>query len=365
MTLLKQPMAIQGIGCVGGFGSGNDQFVDALKSGHTSASTVELNHPTGQHTLPALLANTDRLTDFVPRRSLRRIDHFSRMALLGGYLAIEDAGLAVEDCGRIGIIVASGYGAINTTFNFLGSILDDGDSCASPTSFSNSVHNVAAAYLSMQLQALGPNLTISQFDMSINSALHNAACWLEQGRVDTVLVGGVDEHSSLLNYCYQRYFLTADPVEQIDPFDFARQSAVVGEGSAFLVLSRHADKAKYGFIDGLDAGDLSQRSTAIDSDLLLIGADGHQAYGAMYEHYSNLQPLLNCTPCYGSLPIGQAFDLVAAGLMLREQNHYGIACQQPVGCKAQSSFDSIASLKCTANDQFSLIRLSRRGGDDA
>lgn len=368
MTRLKQPLAIQGIGCVGGFGSGNDQFVSALKAGHTNATTVELNHPTGQHTLPALLANTDRLTDFVPRRSLRRIDHFSRMALLGGYLAIEDAGIAVEDCGRIGIIVASGYGAANTTFNFLESILDDGDSCASPTNFSNSVHNVSAAYLSMQLQALGPNLTISQFDMSINAALHNAACWLAQGRVDTVLVGGVDEHSSLLNYCYQRYFTVADAsdaIEQIDPFDFGRQSAVVGEGAAFLVLSRHADKSKYGFIDGLDAGDLNQRNAEIDSDILLVGADGHQAYGAMYEQWPAVQSLLNCTPCYGSLPVGQAFDLAAAGLMLREQSCYGIARQQPVGCSAQSSFESITSLKCTANNQFSLVRLSRHGGDDA
>ena len=365
MTLLKQPMAIQGIGCVGGFGSGNDQFVNALNAGYSKASTVELNHPTGQHILPALLANTDRLTDFVPRRSLRRIDHFSRMALLGGYLALEDAGLVVEDHGRIGIIVASGYGATNTTLNFIGSILDDGDNCASPTNFSNSVHNVAAAYLSMQLQALGPNLTISQFDMSISSALHNAACWLAQERVDTVLVGGVDEHSSLLNYCYQRYFSTADPVEQIDPFEFARQRAVVGEGAAFLVLSRHADKAKYGFIAGLDAGDFSQRSTVEDSDLLLIGADGHQTYGAMYEQLPTAQSLLNCTPCYGSLPVGQAFDLAAAGLMLRDQSCYGIAGQQSVGCTAQSSFDSIASLKCTANNQFSLVRLSVHGGNDA
>lgn len=365
MTLLKRPMAIQGLGCVGGFGHGNDQFIEALKTGHSNALTVELNHPTGQRTLPALLANTDRLTDFVPRRSLRRIDHFSRMTLLGGYLALEDAGLAVKDCGRIGIIVASGYGATNTTFTFVGSVLDDGDSCASPINFSNSVHNVAAACLSIQLQALGPNLTISQFDMSINAALHNAACWLEQGRVDTVLVGGVDEHSAVLNYCYQRYFSSSDSLDQIDPFNFSRQSAVIGEGAAFLVLSRHADKAKYGFIDAIDAGVLSQHNKQIDSDRLVIGADGHQVYGSMYDQFSTLKPLLNCAPCYGSLPVGQAFDLVAAGLMLREQSCYGVACQQSVDCTLPRSFDSLASLKCTAHDQFSLIRLSQHGGEDA
>lgn len=365
MTLLKQPLAIEGIGCVGGFGSGNDLFIQALKSGHTRAAMVELNHPTGQPYLPALLANTDRLTDFVPRRSLRRIDHFSRMALLGGYLALDDAGLAVEDCGRIGVIVASGYGATTTTLNFIESILDDGDNCASPTNFSNSVHNVAAAYLSMQLHALGPNLTISQFDMSINSALHNAACWLAQGRVDTVLVGGVDEHSSLLNYCHQRYFPSPHTVDQIDPFDFSRQSAVVGEGAAFLVLSRSTDNGRYGYVDAIDAGDLSQCNLEVNSDLLVIGADGNQAYGSMYERLALSQPLLNCTPCYGSLPVGQAFDLAAAGLMLHEQSCFGIARQQSLDCSLPSSIDSISSLKCTADNQYSLVRLSRHGGGDA
>jgi len=270
MTLLKQPMAIQGIGCIGGFGCGNESFVAALKDGYSQTTPIESTHPTGQRYLPALLANTDRLTDFVPRRSLRRIDHFSRMALLGGYLALEDAGLAVEDCGRIGVIVASGYGAATTTFNFLESIIDDGDSCASPTNFSNSVHNVAAAYLSMQLQALGPNLTISQFDMSISAALYNAACWLEQGRVDTVLVGGVDEHSSLLNYCYQRYFTDSVVAERIAPFNFEQQSAVVAEGAAFLVLSRQPQQAKYGVIDSLVAGDFNQRRRPLRQQLHFV-----------------------------------------------------------------------------------------------
>lgn len=365
MTLLKQPMAIQGIGCVGGFGCGNESFIQALKDGYCPTQNVELNHPTGQRYLPAMLANTNRLTDYVPRRSLRRIDHFSRMALLGGFLALEDAGLAVEECGRIGVIVASGYGAANTTFNFLESILNDGDCCASPTNFSNSVHNVAAAYLSMQLQALGPNLTISQFDMSMSSALHNAACWLEQGRVDTVLVGGVDEHSSLLNYCYQRYFTDAEPSQKIAPFDYDQQTAVVAEGSAFLVLSRHSQQARYGLIDSLLSGDMARETLDLNGGRLLIGADGHRAYGQMYAQLPTVQPLLNCSPCYGSLPIGQGFDLAAAALMLRNQESYGVAQHPSQGEVSCNHFTSISSLKCTARNQFSLIRLSAQESDHA
>ncbi|MEA3464982.1 MAG: beta-ketoacyl synthase N-terminal-like domain-containing protein [Thermodesulfobacteriota bacterium] len=373
MTMLKQKMAIAGIGCVGGFGCGVDDLAVALQQGYTLAGESEYKHPSGEGFLPALLAQTDSLTDYVPRRSLRRIDHYSRMALLGGYLALADAGIASDQCGKLGIIVASGYGATSTTFNFLDSIINDGDCCASPTSFSNSVHNVAAAYLSMQLQALGPNLTVSQFDMSISSALHNAACWLAQGRVDTVLVGGVDEHSSVLNYCYQHYFAdhAADLTQsdrinpsfgRIKPFTFDRQSAIIGEGASFMVLSRDPSAVQYGFITDLEAGNVALQTPQPSSDVLIIGADGHRDSGVRYAQLQPTQPLVSCAPCYGSLPVGQAFDLAAAALMLRDQRCYGVAKQRN---NDGMSIDTIQSLKIAADGQFSQIGLSTGGADHA
>ena len=381
MTMLKQKMAIAGIGCVGGFGCGVDAFAAALQQGYTLAGESEYKHPSGDDFLPALLAQTDsltaNLTKYVPRRSLRRIDHYSRMALLGGYLAVTDAGISPDQCGKLGIIVASGYGATSTTFNFLDSIINDGDCCASPTSFSNSVHNVAAAYLSMQLQALGPNLTVSQFDMSISSALHNAACWLAQGRVDTVLIGGVDEHSSVLNYCYQRYFsdhavdyAQGDQINpsfgQINPFAFDQQSAIIGEGAAFMVLSRDPSAAQYGFITSLEAGDSASQAPQLDSDVVIIGADGHRNSGARYAQLQLAQPVVSCAPCYGSLPVGQAFDLAAAALMLRNQHCYCAAKQSATKLyDGAMSIDSIQSLKIGADGQFGLVGLSTGKADHA
>jgi hypothetical protein len=45
----------------------------------------------GDIEVPAFLANTDRLKSFVNKRDLRRIDHYIRMAILGCFLALEDA----------------------------------------------------------------------------------------------------------------------------------------------------------------------------------------------------------------------------------------------------------------------------------
>ena len=43
--------------------------------------------------LPAYVSDATRLTEFVAKRALRRLDKFSKLAALGACLALEDAGL--------------------------------------------------------------------------------------------------------------------------------------------------------------------------------------------------------------------------------------------------------------------------------
>ena len=358
MNLLTQPVAIQGIGCVGAFGRGAAAFVEAMQRGTTAPQYHDDLHGDGSAYFPAFLATTDGLDDYVPKRALRRLDHYSRLALLGGCLALDDAGISADQRDRIGVIVASGYGASATTFGFLDSVLDDGDHCASPTAFSNSVHNVAGAYLSMQLGIHGPNLTLSQFEMSVSAAIYNAVCWLQQGRVDTVLVGGVDEHCAVLNYCYRRYFAEEIEPQRIEPFAFNRQTAIPGEGAAFLVLSRDPKKSRYGYIDAICAGHVEQRAeSVIQRSPILLGADGHRNSGQWYQRCVG-NPKTSCSAVYGSLPSGQAFDLVAAALMVRDQQCHA-ACDR---IEEAGQIRQINSIKCASDGQFGAVRVSRWSG---
>lgn len=358
MNLLSQPIAIQGVGCVGGFGRGANAFIQALQEGSVAPQLIERCHGDGQAFYPAYLAQTDGLDDFVAKRALRRLDHYSRLALLGGCMALDDAGIDAEKRQNVGVIVASGYGAAATTFGFLDSVLEDGDHCASPTAFSNSVHNVAGAYLSMQLGIHGPNLTLSQFEMSVSAALHNAVCWLQQGRVDTVLVGGVDEHCDVLNYCYGRYFADEPIPEKIAPFALDQQTAIPGEGAAFLVLSRDSKKARYGYIDALCAGHIdSSGDTLIQRSPVLLGVDGHRNTASWYRH-SIGTPKTCCSHVYGSMPCGQAFDLVAAALMVRDQQCYALCSREEEGAPIRQ----VTSVKCAADGQFGAVRVTRGYG---
>lgn len=307
-------MAIQGIGLVGGFGCGLEDFAAALAAG--SVPTRPAAFAGGE--IPALLADIAPLERFVDKRGLRRIDHFSRLALLGAHLALEDAGLPELNRTRLGLIVATGYGATATTFAFLDTVLDGGDALASPTHFSSSVHNAAAAHTAILLGITGPNLTVSQFEMSVPSALLAAQGWLAEGRVDAVLFGGVDEACAVLRYCWERFF--TEPSDLIRPFEFDRQSAVPGEGAAFFLLTAESGKARYGRITEVYQGNAGARPPLLDAaPLYLLGADGHRECGANYTRY--LPDEACCTayaPIYGSLPVGPAFDLAVATLACRD-----------------------------------------------
>jgi 3-oxoacyl-[acyl-carrier-protein] synthase II len=308
-------LQINGLGLVGGFGCGKSDLLLALGKGLATPGQVELHG----HSFPLFQADTEPLENYLNKRALRRIDHFSRLALLGAFQALEDAGQPDLNRERLGVVVASGYGALNTTFDFLDSVIADGDACASPTAFSNSVHNAAAAHISMQLQITGPNLTVSQFDQSLISGLLSAAEWLNCGRVDAVLFGVVDEYCPVLGYCWERYFGQRSDAP-MQPLVFDRFSAIPGEGAAFFLLQLDtAGAAKYATIADLAMGQLSgSRPHLTPEQPLLLGCEGDPRTGAVYrQQLSGGNPIACYTPLYGASPVTPGFDLAVAALALQ------------------------------------------------
>ncbi len=361
---MKLDIAISGIGVVGGFGCGRQALASALRSGKSPRSKASFMTPDGPAELPAYLADTAQLERFVPKRELRRIDHFSRMAMLGSFLALEDGGMLDADRSRLGVVIATGYGATRTTFSFLDSVISGGDALASPTHFSSSVHNAAAAHTSILLKATGPSLTVSQFEMSVPSALLTACLWLEEERVDAVLFGGVDECGELLHYCWQRFIPGTGADQPMCPLDFEHQSAVAGEGAAFLLLTRAAGAAApYGRICQVQQGNVVGGALELPGDaVLFLGADGHRECGAAYREFSGAASLSAYTPLYGSLPVGPAFDLAVAALSCREDQLFPAPCggSRSLGTQPEAlAGRSICCLKFGTEGDFGLIRVEK------
>lgn len=320
---MSAPVAIRGIGVAGGFGIGVEALQAAL-AGAAAPAEADGGGPGCRR------ADTAALEGFVDRKALRRMDTISRLAILGASLALRDAGVERVD-ERMGVVLATGYGPSGTTLAFLDSFIGSGDPCSSPTLFSSSVHNAPAANLSTLLGVTGPNLSVSQFEVSASSALLTAALWLEEGRTDRVLVGGVDEYCDVLGYCWARTFGEHGAARSHpNPLDTRRQTARPGEGSAFLLLERpSAERRAACVIESVRMGRADRTPLPLPAErLLVLGADGNRRCGGAY---ASVVPagsrVTSFGHLWGSFPAATAFDAAAAAVLLRS----GVAPAPPPG----------------------------------
>jgi 3-oxoacyl-[acyl-carrier-protein] synthase II len=346
---------VTGIGAVGGFGCGVDAFARALSS-PSPVLPGSISFPSAGTTveMPLFRADTASLADHVAPRSLRRVDHYSRLALLGCSLALRDGALPEGERERIGLVVATGYGATGITFAFLDSFIRDGDLCASPTHFANSVHNSAAANVSILLGITGPVLTVSRFDLSFPDALATARLWLLEGTVDRVLAGAVDEFSDLLGYLWHRTRGVPAP-GGMRPFRTREETAVPGEGALFLLLSRvEGDGPGYCTLEDVVTG----RGPLPRFDgVTILGADGRADTGPGYAGASAGSVVAAFRPRYGSFPAAAAFDAAAAALSLSE----GRLPATPFAGEADFPA-SVAAAGDPAGDALRCLTLDGRGG---
>jgi 3-oxoacyl-[acyl-carrier-protein] synthase II len=264
--------------------------------------------------------DTSGLSAYIPAKALRQCDRFSRLALLGACAAMEDAGIAFSPDGPclegIGIVLASGYGTSTPTLDFLDSILDFGESMASPLAFSLSVHNIPAAIIAKSMQILGPCAAICLVENPVASGLLLARDWLEENRVERVLFGAVDEITPSLVRTTER--LIAE--QQGRPEYLSRKDRPVTEGACFFVLSKSGNGR--GRIDDVL---LEFSSPATNNDACLPKADAYFMSGAISPEERTKHNAFDGGSAYGNLPIAQAFDCIAA-LALLQGNTMGRVC---------------------------------------
>jgi 3-oxoacyl-[acyl-carrier-protein] synthase II len=93
----------------------------------------------------------------------------------------------------LALIVGTALGPHESTSQVHNDMMDFGDAGVSPTAFSHSVHNVAAAYIAQALNIHGPCLTVTDFEDVATRCRQLAECWLAEGTCDAVLVVIIDE----------------------------------------------------------------------------------------------------------------------------------------------------------------------------
>jgi hypothetical protein len=315
-TTLLAPVRIVGLGAVTPVGRDLDEITARLLE-------------TADDSAPKRTSDA-HLGDPAIARHMRRADRYARLAATAAMdawnaSAATREGVPLE---RIGMIVTSGFGPHGRGFRFLDGILDNGDSAASPTDFSHSVHGAASAYISGLLGIQGPSLNITDFEIGFEEAIRLAQCWLSEGACDRVLVGAVEELGQVMLHCVAQ--MTAGAAVPIVP----------GEGSVFMMLAPQevAGLARIRMID-----------EAPGADVLML--EDPAAPSAERRMPPVSQRAATITDHLGLSASGAAFGALAAVLSLRAGRPLGRA----MTATTTGALDSAATFRSSSTGDVALV----------
>jgi 3-oxoacyl-[acyl-carrier-protein] synthase II len=189
-------------------------------------------------------------TDFEPTtclsvKEVRRLDRFSQFALVAAAEAIEQAGWDGElpyDPMRVGCVMATGIGGIETVEIQHDVMRDRGAKMVSPLGIPQYMPNAAAAAVSMKHGLRGQMYGIVSACSSGGHAIGSALRMIQYGDAEAVVTGGAEATLTAFGFACFNSMQALSPTGISRPFDALRDGFVMGEGAGVLVLEE-ADAA--------------------------------------------------------------------------------------------------------------------------
>ncbi len=176
--------------------------------------------------------NPDDLVQKIMGQPMRRAGRFIKLVCCGALACLKSVPAEDLKDKKIGIFLATGLGNVDEILPFITQVFKHEGGFPSPNQFANSVSNAAAFFLAKVSEIKGVVLTISQEELSFESALWLAQSYLERGEIEMALVGGCDVFTPTAEDYRERMDLRPDN----------HRSMPMGEGSSWLLLGKTSGK---------------------------------------------------------------------------------------------------------------------------
>ena len=246
----KRRVVITGLGALAPNGNSVPQYWDSLISGKSGIGYITAFDTENLSVkIAGELSNFDA-QDHFERKELRKLDPFTVYHMVSSSEAITQAGLTQNiDMDRVGVIIGSGVGGIQTLEDQCNIYSSRGQRRVSPFFVPRMIANIAAGNLAIKYGFKGPNQTIISACASGTDAIGLAARAIQYGDADVMITGGTEASITGLTisgFANIKALSTRneDPESASRPFDAERDGFVLGEGSASIVLEElsHAEK---------------------------------------------------------------------------------------------------------------------------
>jgi 3-oxoacyl-[acyl-carrier-protein] synthase II len=223
----------------------------AGKSGIRRIETINVEH------VPVKIGGEVRDFDpeeYIDRKEARRMGRASQFAVAASRMAVEDAGLTIEEIEaegeRVGVVIGTSLGAHemaeNSTFKYKTTDYRK----PNPLALINALPNMPAHYVSRFMRALGPLNAPSTACAAGTQSIGEASELIKSGRSDMVITGGVE--AVLQDYAIAGFEAMQalavgyedNPGAASKPFDANRSGFVFSEGCGVVIIESLAHALK-------------------------------------------------------------------------------------------------------------------------
>jgi 3-oxoacyl-[acyl-carrier-protein] synthase II len=241
-------VVITGIGTINPLGDNIQDYFDNLDKGQSGAGLItRFDTSLFKTKFACEIKNYDPGRYGIDRKEERKLDLYTQFAMVAADQAIQDSGMNTGNVNseRVGVILGSGIGGINTLFNEVEGYFEGGKIPRfSPFIIPKMIPDIAPGIISMKYGYRGPNYATVSACASSSHAMIDAYTHLQLGRADIIITGGSEAGISIpsiggFNSAQALSTRNDEYLTASRPFDRTRDGFVMGEGSGVLVFEEY------------------------------------------------------------------------------------------------------------------------------
>lgn len=235
-------VVITGIGAITPIGNSVEEFWNGIKEGKTGFGPITYFDTADYRCKLAAEVKDFDPTQYMDKKSARRMEQFCQFAVAAAGQAIADAGLIMEqeDPYMVGCSVGSGIGSLQAMEREYDRLKEKGPGRVGPMLVPLMISNMAAGNVSIAYGLKGKSLNVVTACATGTHSIGEAYRTIQYGDADVMVAGGTESSITLIGIAgfsaLTALSFSEDPQRASIPFDKDRNGFVMGEGSAVVVL---------------------------------------------------------------------------------------------------------------------------------
>ena len=243
-------VVITGMGAITPIGNSVEEFWNGIKEGKTGFGPITYFDTADYRCKLAAEVKDFDPTQYMDKKSARRMEQFCQFAVAAAGQAIADAGLIMEqeDPYMVGCSVGSGIGSLQAMEREYDRLKEKGPGRVGPMLVPLMISNMAAGNVSIAYGLKGKSLNVVTACATGTHSIGEAYRTIQYGDADVMIAGGTESSITPIGIAgfsaLTALSFSEDPERASIPFDKERNGFVMGEGSAIVVLEEleHAKK---------------------------------------------------------------------------------------------------------------------------